>query len=593
MQKKSRIYEGTSIVRGKGFGKAVVIGAQSDVINMVKIMPDDIAVEIEKFEKARLQAKKYYEDYSKNALSQSKEYTEVSIVEMYKYIVNDPILTKQVLYNISTELATAETAVRLVAKNMMETFQVMEDEYFKDRDKDVQEVSDRILFYLRSCDGEETKTFAYDVVLFVKRSLTLSDVIGNDIEKIKAIVCASSGKTSHAVIVARSSSIPVIADVDFTNMDIEDGYEVLVDSDMGIFTVNPSKQLLNEYHDYVNENNLRKHGLPGFLKHPVYTGDGMRISVMANVSIESDAHLAMESGADGIGLVRTEILFTESMEFPPESDQIKYYQEIFNNTGKDKNVCIRVMDIGGDKMAKFLTMPEEKNPFMGWRAVRIYKDKTYLLEMQLRAILKAGQGKKYGIMFPMITISSEWDYLREFTIKTAKDMGIECPELGVLFEVPLAILEISTFLDTLSFASIGTNDLIQYLSAADRSNSRVNYLYNPIEPAFLKIIKNAIDECNYRGKPVSMCGDMAARPECTILLLGLGLTRFSVSPPMIPIIKEIASSVSFMKLKEETNHMLLTMKTTEPVAEWIDYMNNKYCKHIFEKYRFVPRTREL
>ncbi|MCL1946065.1 MAG: phosphoenolpyruvate--protein phosphotransferase [Chitinivibrionia bacterium] len=593
MQNKPKIYEGTCIVRGKGYGKAVIVDSQAEAISMVKILPENIATEIERFEKSRMQAKKYYEDYSKSMLSKSKEYAEISIVEMYKYILNDPILTKQVLENISKELMTAETAVRLVAKNTIETFQAMEDEYFRDRDKDVQEVADRMLFYLSSSGGEEPKTFACDVVLFLKRSLMLSDIIGNDIEKIKAIVCASSGKTSHAVIVARSNSIPVISDINFSNAEIEDGCEVLVDSDMGIFTINPSKAALDTYYAYVHEKNLRKHGMPNFLKYPVFTGDGMPVLVMSNVSIESDAFLAAESGADGIGLVRTEILFTESMEFPTESDQIKFYESIFNKIGKDKSVCIRVMDIGGDKMAKFLPVPEEKNPFMGWRAVRIYRDKSDILETQLRAIFKAGQGKKYGIMFPMITTSSEWDYLREFTLKTAKEMGIQCPELGVLFEVPLAILEITTFLETLSFASIGTNDLIQYLSAADRSNSRVNYLYNPIEPAFLKIIKTAIEECNTKGKPISMCGDMAARPECTVLLLGLGLTRFSVSPPMIPIIKEIVSSVSLMKLKEETNHMLLNMKSTEEVANWLDYMNSKYCKHIFEKYRFVPRTREL
>jgi phosphotransferase system enzyme I (PtsI) len=588
VQVNLRAYAGVSIVDGKGFGKAVVLDARSEEHHILKIKTENIATEIERFENARTEAKKYYDDCAKAA----SKHTDVSIIEMYKYIVSDPTLTKQVLYNISTELNAVETSVCLVAKSMIDAFLVMEDEYFKDRSKDVEEVRDRILFYL-SNNGEETKTFDHDIVLIIKRSLVLSDIIGNNVEKIRAVVCAFSGKTSHAVIVARSNSIPVIADVDFTNFEIGNGDDILVDGDKGIFTVHPSKTEINNYYAYVHEVELRKHGLPDFLKRPVFTRDGMQVTVMSNVSIESDALLAAKSGADGIGLVRTEILFTEDAEFPSESDQIEYYKGIFNNIGRDKSVCIRVMDIGGDKMAKFLAMPEERNPFMGWRAVRIYREKAELLETQLRAILKSGQGKKYGIMFPMITTSSEWDYLREFTQKTALNLGIECPELGVLFEVPLAILEISSFLDTLNFASIGTNDLIQYLSAADRSNSKVNYLYNPIEPAFLKILKNAIDECNTKGKPISMCGDMAARPECTVLLLGLGLTRFSVAPPMIPIIKEIISSVVLAEVKEETNHMLLKMKDTVAVAEWTDYINAKYCHNIFEKYRFSPRTREL
>jgi len=592
MRNDAKIYAGESIVSGIGCGKAVVIHSAEEAVRAAKIKPNMVAAEFNRFEKAKEKAGKYYDNYSKTVIMSMHKDFDIPIIEMYKHIVEDPMLTKQVLHNISIEHYNAESAVRFVAKKMIEMFRAMDDEYFKDRDKDVEEVRDKILQCL-SDEDKETKRFDEDVVLVIKRSLVLSDIIGSDVDKIKAVVCASSGKTSHAVIIARSNSIPVIGGVDFEKLEIKDGDTVLVDSDTGTFTVNPTKNMLEAYHSHIREMELKKHGLPAHLKRPVFTKDGVRISVMANVSLGSDAKLALNNGADGIGLVRTEILFTENSEFPSEKEQIDYYIEIFENIGRNNTVYIRVMDIGGDKIAKFLTVQEEKNPFMGWRAVRIYREKNELLEVQLRAIIKAGYERKYGIMFPMITTSSEWDELREITQKTASDLNMQCPELGVLFEVPLAILEITTFLDTVNFASIGTNDLIQYLSAADRTNSKVNYLYNPIEPAFLKIVKNAIDECNFKGKPVSMCGDMAARPECTILLLGLGLTRFSVAPPMIPIIKEIASSVSIAEVKEETVHMISNLRNTETVAQWIDYMNGKYCKSIFEKYGFVSRTREL
>jgi len=584
-------YVGTSIVGGKGYGKAVVIRGQSDIVQILNICSEDVGKECERFKNARGEAQKYYNDYFSKMASRTNAETEISIIEMYKHLVNDPVLVGQILDCISSEFVTADTAVRLVAKAAIEKFQMMDDEYFRDRGKDIEEVRDRILLYLSG--GEETEMFDDDVVLIIKRSLLLSDIISNNVEKIKAIICASSGKTSHAVIVARSNSIPVIADVDFSKVEIEAGDAVLVDSDNEVFTVFPSDKQLGEYQEYVFQMEAQRRELPAYLKQPVFTRDGMPVSVMSNVSLESEAHLAVDNGADGIGLVRTEILFTENAEFPSEEDQIEYYLGIFDSIGKDKTVYIRVMDIGGDKMAKFLTMPEEKNPFMGFRAVRIYREKNELLEVQLKAIIKAGRGKRYGIMFPMITTFSEWDYLRKFTRKIAEGLGVDCPELGVLFEVPLAILEISMFLDSITFASIGTNDLIQYLSAADRGNAKVNYLYNPIEPAFLKIIKTAIDECVSKGKPVSMCGDMAARPEYTILLLGLGLTRFSVAPPMIPIIKEIVSSVVLAEIKEETNHMLFNMKSTESVAAWIDCMNERYCRKIFDKYHFIPKTREL
>jgi len=583
-------YKGVSIVNGKGYGKAIIINAHSDVIQILSISEEEISREINRFETARAKAQKYYENYSSKMLSKEDDETEFSIIEMYKYLVSDPSLGKKVINHISSELTTAETAVRIVAKSAIDKFQNMDDEYFSERGRDLEEVRDRILLYLSG--GEETKTFDEDVVLIIKRTLVLSDVISYNIERIKAIVCTSSGKTSHAVIVASSNSIPVISYTDLSKLGIEDGNEIFADSDNEAFTIFPSQKQISEYRKYIYERESQKREIPQYLKLPVFTRDGMPVSVMSNVSLESDARLAAENGSDGIGLVRTELLFTENLEFPTEEDQIKYYLEIFNSIGENKSVYIRVMDIGGDKMAKFLTMPEEKNPFMGYRAVRIYRERTELLEVQLRAIMKAGQGKHYRIMFPMITTFSEWDYLRKFTEKVAADLNIKCPQLGVLFEVPLAILEISLFLDSISFASIGTNDLIQYLSAADRGNAKVNYLYNPIEPAFLKIIKTAIDECVSRGKPVSMCGDMATRPEYTILLLGLGLTRFSVVSSMIPIIKEIVSSVTLAEIKEETNHMLFNMKSTDAVAAWIDGMNDKYCKEIFNKYHFIPKTRE-
>ncbi|MDR0303306.1 MAG: phosphoenolpyruvate--protein phosphotransferase [Chitinispirillales bacterium] len=593
MQSKSKIHAGISIVSGKGYGKAVIIHADPCSFTVMKIEQKMVKDEIKRFENARNKANKYYDDYTKTNVISSGKDSDVSIIEMYKYIVNDKTLTKQVLYNISNEYYTAESAVRIVMENIIETFKVTDSEYFKERGKDVEEVRNKILFYLTG-DGEKSNTpFKEDVVLIIKRSLLLSDIIGNNVEKIKAIVCTSSGKTSHAVIVARSNSIPVMAISDFTTLNIDDGIEVFVDCDAGTLTIEPSDNILDIYYTYVNEIKLQKRKLSDYLNKPVFTRDGIMVLVMANVSLESDVSLALNNGADGIGLVRTEILFNKNFDFPTESDQIKYYNAIFDNVEKSKNICIRVIDIGGDKIFNYMDVYEEENPFMGCRSVRIYREKRELFEVQIKAILKAGKGRKYRIMYPMITTFSEWNELRTFTKEIAEDLGLECPELGVLFEVPLAILEISTFLDTISFASIGTNDLIQYLSAADRGNAKVNYLYNPIEPAFLKIIKTAIDECNLKGKPVSLCGDMASHPEFTILLLGLGLLNFSVAPPMIQIIKEIIVSVSIAEIKEETNHMLSNLKSTEIVAEWIDYMNDKYCKLVFSKYNFIPRTKEL
>jgi len=585
-------YAGVPIIGGKGYGKAVVIDAQTDIFHIQNIDREDVEKECSRFSSAREETKKYYSEYSSKIAARDNSDVEHSIVEMYKVLADDPSLIVKVIDCIALKLVSAESAVRIVAQTEIDKFQKDENEFFRDRGKDIEEVRDKILHFL-SGESAKSKAFEGSVVLVVKRSLLLSDIISNNTEQIKAIVCESSGKTSHAVIVARSNSIPIISDVDFTKLQIETGIDVLVDCDNEMFIVSPSQEQLSKYNEYISDVQIQKHEMPEYIKFPVYTRDGKPVLVTSNISLESDAKLAVENGADGIGLVRTEVLFIQSSKFPSEEKQMRYYSRIFDSVGERRKVCIRVMDIGGDKMAKFLTIPEEKNPFMGYRAVRIYREKRELLETQLRAIMKAGQNRKYGIMFPMITTLSEWEYLRNITCEVAENLGVECPELGILFEVPLAILGINLFLDSIDFASIGTNDLIQYLSAADRGNAKVNYLYNPIEAAFLRIIKNAIDECISKGKPVSMCGDMAARPEYTILLLGLGLTRFSVAPPMVPIIKEIIASVSFIELKEEVGHMLSNMRNTEAIADWIDNMNEKYCREIFNRYHFVPKTREV
>jgi phosphotransferase system enzyme I (PtsI) len=256
-----------------------------------------------------------------------------------------------------------------------------------------------------------------------------------------------------------------------------------------------------------------------------------------------------------------------------------------------RETILRVMDIGGDKAAKFLKIPKEENPFMGWRAVRILLEKKELFRTQLRAIMKAGQGHNYKIMYPMVTALSEWKQLKEFTIEVANELGVECPDLGILFEVPLAILEIESFLKTISFASIGTNDLLQYLSAADRNNTKVNYLYNPLEPAFLRILKSAIDSCKDRGIPISICGEMAGNPIYTLLLIGLGLTRFSVIPSNIPVIKEIISNVNYIELQEEIAH-ILTLESSESITEWVNTMNNNIVGDIFKRYHIGGSSSE-
>ncbi len=219
-------------------------------------------------------------------------------------------------------------------------------------------------------------------------------------------------------------------------------------------------------------------------------------------------------------------------------------------------------------------MPPEFNPFMGWRAIRILLDQPRIFETQLTAIMEAGQKQNYAIMVPMVTTLQEWLETKAFIREIARKLDLPVPPCGVLFEVPLAVLEMESFMKEIDFASIGTNDLIQYLSAADRNNAKVNYLYNPIEPAFLRIIGNAIETANRNGKPLSVCGEMAGNPFYTVLLVGLGLRRFSVMPRSVPVVKEIISRVSFVAAEEAVSH-LEGIDSTDASAGWLKTINKR------------------
>jgi phosphotransferase system enzyme I (PtsI) len=294
---------------------------------------------------------------------------------------------------------------------------------------------------------------------------------------------------------------------------------------------------------------------------------------MANISLPADVAIANDNGADGVGLVRTEYLLANRKEFPSKEIQIDFYKSILTKMGK-KECIIRMMDIGGDKIPEFFKMPAEFNPFMGWRAIRILLERRDMFEEQLKAILIAGEKFNYKIMFPMVTTLQEWLEAKKVMKDVADELGFSMPKCGVLFEVPLAILEMETFMKEIDFASIGTNDLLQYLSAADRNNPKVNYLYNPTEPAFLKILKTAIDVCKVYGISISICGEMAGNPINTILLLGLGLRRFSVIPKNIPVIKELISNLSFIEVAENVSH-LFAIDSSAGIGREINRINKQ------------------
>src|SRR5271157_542395 len=514
MKKEERL-TGITVVGGKGLGAAYFVGRGVEQPSAVSISRQDVGDQIMRFNEIREKAKKDYAQIAKR----SDSAVTPTILQIYEHVLEDPSFVGQVVETISTKLYNLETSIRIVLNDLVKRFNAAGTPYLKERSSDIVEVCEKLISYLYNDDGR-AKGFVEPVVLVVLRTFTPSDILSYDRSMIRAVISSSGGKTSHAAIIARAYSIPVVSGIRNIQESVFPGDQLFVDADKGVVIARPGAAVVSKVpRQRAWQEELDK--LRNKWQRPVYTRDGIHVEVLANVSLPEDVEEANRFGADGIGLVRTEYLLSNRKSFPDEETQRSYYEKIFQGAG-NKHCVIRIMDIGGDKVPEFFEMPPEFNPFMGWRAIRILLEMKDLFETQLSAIMKAGKKRDFSIMIPMVTTLQEWLEAKKTIVKVASSLGASMPKCGVLFEVPLAILEMNTFMKEIDFASIGTNDLIQYLSAADRNNAKVNYLYNPIEPAFLRIIRTAIKTANDRGMQLSICGEMAGNALHTALLVGLG-----------------------------------------------------------------------
>lgn len=567
--RKGMKLNGITVVPGVGLGKAFFTGRAIEETSTVSISRQDVGDQIMRFNEIRERAKEEY----RGLLDERSQVDGLdgSILSIYEHILDDPAFIGQVVETISTKLYDLETAIRLVSGDFIKRFSSAGTSYFRERSSDMVEICEKLVSYIHTTDGR-SKGFMEPVVLIVSRMFTPSDILSYDKSMIQAVVTAGGGKTSHAAILARSYEIPVVTGIKHLAKAIHPGDQVYVNADKGVVYVRPTASMVGRYskRPLIDE---RFEKLKKKWRRPVYTRDGIHVRVLANISLPEEVDTALECGADGIGLVRTENLLSNRKAFPSEEVQLQYYTDILRRVGK-KPTTIRLVDIGGDKIPDFFEMPSEFNPFMGWRAIRILRERKDIFEKQLVAIMKAGKKYDYSIMVPMVTTLQEWLEAREFIAGVAKKLGVKMPPCGVLFEVPLAILEIDTFMREIDFASIGTNDLIQYLSAADRNNAKVNYLYDPAEPAFVRIVRNAIRVSHKHGKPLSICGEMAGNPAHTLLLVGLGLTQFSVVPRSIPILKEIISHIHFAEVSESVSHVEAITATSD-MHTWLRNLNRR------------------
>ncbi len=466
----------------------------------------------------------------------------------------------------------AETALKHVVEEYVEAFLAVSDAYLRERAADVRDIGQRVLRNLLGQEEQE-RGFASDVVL-VAHELTLSDMSLMEHQRLKGIVLASGGVTSHASILAKSFEIPTVVGIGHIADVLHEGDMVIVDGNSGVVYVNPGVDVAREYQRLDREYRAFNLELEAIRDAPAETTDGARrVKLYANIGLVGDLHFVDLHGAEGVGLYRTELPFLSYKDFPGEQEQLDLYGTVIERM-KGRVVTIRTLDVGADKYPSFLTAGQEENPFLGWRSIRVSLEMPAIFKAQLRAILRAGALGPTRMMFPMISSLEEIRRVKELLDEARQELDAagepfdRAMPIGIMIEVPAAVTLAPRLIEEVDFFSIGTNDLIQYLLAVDRNNSRVAPLYEPLHPAVLAAIADVAQAAHDAGKTVGMCGEMASDPLCTIALLGMGLDDLSMGPFFIPVVKRVIRSVPFT-VAEETAREVRTLATAKEVKGFL------------------------
>jgi phosphoenolpyruvate-protein phosphotransferase (PTS system enzyme I) len=500
------------------------------------------------------------------------------IFQTHLQILGDPGLLSRVHSLIEQQSLTALSALRQVMNRYAAQFARIEQDYFRERLNDLRDVISRVGSHLtrkkepvsdgavESHDGEEPVILVAHEIL-PSQAMSLGDL------PIAGIVTEVGGSTSHAAILARSRGIPAVSGVEGIMNDVASGDLMVVDGREGHVLVRPDQEATMAYRKVQREFFHLKDSLVSNRDEPARSLDGTRAELLANINNLADADAAHTVGASGVGLFRTEYLFLTHHDVPGEEEQYEYYRQIVLNS-PGQTVTIRTLDLGGDKTVPYLGRRSEPNPFMGWRSIRIFFENPKLLITQIRAILRAGRHGKVSMLFPMVTTLEELRKINKMVKETRDNLrreGVlfaEDVKTGVMVEVPAAAFCIDALLRETDFISIGSNDLIQYLVAADRDNPKVAYLCEPLSPAIFRVLQMVLDACARTGTPVTLCGEMAGQPRSALVLFGMGLRRFSMSPAFIPTVKNLLAGVTTAQAERFAHHVL-QLSTSDEIRSYL------------------------
>lgn len=496
--------------------------------------------------------------------------SEAQVFEAHLMVLADPEMSGAIKQKIADDKVNAEAAVKEVTDMYIGMFEAMTDnEYMQERAADIRDVTKRIMSHLLHVSLPNPALIDEEVVL-VSKDLTPSDTAQLDRQFVKGILTDLGGRTAHASIMARTLEIPAVVGSDVATKEISAGDLVIVDGLTGDVIANPDDDTLATYQKKADDYLAQRAEWAKLKDEQSVSADGKEFVVGANIGSPKDMAAVLDNGSEGIGLYRTEFLYMESDHLPTEDEQFEAYKAVVEKMG-DKPVTVRTMDIGGDKHLSYWQLPEEENPFLGYRAIRISLDQTEIFRTQLRALLRASAFGNLWIMFPMIATLGEFRaakkiYIEERTKLEESGVKVGDIELGIMIEIPAAAMLADKFAKEVDFFSIGTNDLIGYTMAADRGNDRVAYLYQPYNPSILRLINNVIAAAHNEGKFVAMCGEMAGDPIAVPILMGMGLDEFSMSAPSVLQTRSLMKKLDTTKMSELAKQALDAETNDEVIA---------------------------
>lgn len=579
--------KGIGVSGGFGIGTVLVLRKDELTVPKRKIAHDEISREIYHLEEALMETRREISDLQKK-ITKEIGFEHGRIFEAHYLVLEDRVLIEDVIKQIKSKKVNVEYAFSESIKKYVDTLLKLKDEYLRERVVDIEDISRRVLRTMLK-EKDLSLSNLKEKVVIVSHDLGPSQTASLPKENVLGFVTDVGGKTSHTAIIARSLRIPAVVGLEVATDNVKSGDKIIVDGSEGIIIVRPTDKVLKEYRkkSILYDKEVKAIHIPKAVK--VCTKDGKVIVVSGNIELPEEIPLIKKYGAEGIGLYRTEYIFLGRRDLPSEEEQYKAYLKVAKEVSPH-SVIFRTIDIGGDKFLSQPEVPREMSPFLGWRAIRFCLARPEVFKVQLRAILRASVGKNVKLMFPMISGIEELRKAKILLEKCKKELKKDGKKfddnisVGAMIEVPSAALTADVLAKECDFFSIGTNDLIQYSLAVDRTNEKVAYLYEPGHPAVLRLIKKIIEAARQNDIWVGMCGEMSGEPIFSFLLLGMGLDEFSMSIPQVPKIKELISNINLKDAKVAFQGAL----KLDTANEVVKYLQNELKKILGDNfYRIV------